>query len=169
MVNCFIMRLARCFVRVKTNARGMLLSRKISVSSARLSACSTKSTFCSILPEIEAAGVISTLAGSLSMVEARSAISADIVAEKNSVCLFLGSVATMRCTSRTKPMSSMRSASSSTSTSTQSKRRCFLLCKSSRRPGVATKISGILRSALICGCAATPPRTTVLRSFRWRP
>jgi hypothetical protein len=46
------------------------------------------------------------------------ATSSDIVAEKSNVCRFGGSDATMRRTLGQKPMSSIRSASSRTSTST---------------------------------------------------
>ena len=64
--------------------------------------------------------MITTL-GSRMSGAATFATSADIVAEKSSVCRSVGSAATMRWTSGQKPMSSMRSASSSTSTSSASK------------------------------------------------
>ena len=64
-----------------------------------------------------------------------------MVAENSSVCRRAGSMPAMRRTSRTKPMSSMRSASSSTKASTWSSRRWPCPIRSSRRPGVATRRS----------------------------
>jgi hypothetical protein len=60
--------------------------------------------------------------GSLSISRARVAISRGMVALKNSVCRFAGSCRSTRRMSGRKPMSSMRSASSSTSTSSPVKR-----------------------------------------------
>ena len=58
-----------------------------------------------------------------------------MVAEKNSVCRLTGMAATMRRTSWMKPMSSMRSASSSTRCVTPSRRTWPWFIRSSRRPG----------------------------------
>ena len=90
---------------------------------------------------VVAGGVTATLTGSFSIWSARSAISRGMVAEKNSVCRFFGMQATIFRMSRMKPMSSMRSASSRTSTETPSKVTARLLWRSSRRPGVATRMS----------------------------
>ena len=60
------------------------------------------------------------------------------VAEKNSVCRSAGHRATMRSTAGRKPMSSMRSASSSTSVWTWSSVKARRWSRSSSRPGVAT-------------------------------
>ena len=64
-----------------------------------------------------------------------------MVAEKNSVCRLIGSLATILRMSLMKPMSSMRSASSSTRNSTWLSFKPLLCTRSSRRPGVATSTS----------------------------
>ncbi|EXF44400.1 hypothetical protein BAY1663_03161 [Pseudomonas sp. BAY1663] len=53
----------------------------------------------------------------------------------------------------------MRSASSSTSACNWAKPTAFCRYRSSSRPGVATKTSMPLRSAIICGLMLTPPYT----------
>ena len=74
---------------------------------------------------VDATGVTATRAGSRSICAARSAISRGMVAENSSVWRSFGSFATMVRMSWMKPMSSMRSASSSTSTSTWLRRTPF--------------------------------------------
>ena len=74
---------------------------------------------------VDATGVTATRAGSRSICAARSAISRGMVAENSSVCRSFGSFATIVRMSWMKPMSSMRSASSSTSTSTWLRRTPF--------------------------------------------
>ena len=59
-----------------------------------------------------------------------------------------------------KPMSSMRSASSSTRISTFETLTVRWPMWSSRRPGVATRMSTPCLSCLICGLMPTPPKTT---------
>jgi len=75
------------------------------------------------------------------MLPARWRISGGIVAEKNRVCLRMGTLATILRISFMKPMSSIRSASSSTRISTLCSRisRWFIMSKS--LPGVATNMS----------------------------
>ena len=63
--------------------------------------------------------------------------------------------------SRMKPMSSMRSASSSTRISTPDRSMVRWPQWSSRRPGVATRMSSGFFSALICGLMLTPPNITM--------
>ena len=65
-----------------------------------------------------------------------------------------------------KPMSSMRSASSSTKISTCRESTFFCCMWSSRRPGVATRMSTPRRRASICGLMLTPPKTTGERQRR---
>src|SRR6202022_3961651 len=67
---------------------------------------------------VEATGVTATRAGPRSIASASSAMSFGIVAEKNSVCRLTGNFETIFRMSLMKPMSSMRSASSSTRNST---------------------------------------------------
>jgi hypothetical protein len=85
------------------------------------------------------------------------AISCGIVAEKKSVCRFVGRYFRMRRMSGRKPMSSMRSASSITSTSRFLKFAYERLMWSRRRPGVATMMSVPRRSACSWAPMPTPP------------
>ena len=66
----------------------------------------------------------------------------------------------MRLTSGKKPISSMRSASSSTKNSTLSSFTIFWPIKSHRRPGVAMRISTPRSIASTCGTCDTPPKMT---------
>ena len=61
-------------------------------------------------------------------------------------------------------MSSMRSASSSTTYSTWFSTAVLASMWSSSRPGVATSTSTPLRSSSTCGFMSMPPNTTALRS-----
>ena len=85
--------------------------------------------------------------------------SSGIVAEKSSVCRAAesGSTCTMRRTSGQKPMSIIRSASSSTSVSSLSKPTVLLRMWSINRPGVATTMSTPDLRARSCGPMSTPP------------
>ncbi|MDT4859726.1 hypothetical protein FQZ97_942490 [compost metagenome] len=114
-------------------------------------------------------GVTWMLSGSLSRLLARSRISSLKVAENSRLCLSLGTRARIFFTSWMKPMSSMRSASSSTSICTPERSRKPCCCRSSRRPGVATSTSTPRFMALICGFMPTPPKTTVEVSVRCLP
>src|ERR1700722_2883724 len=91
------------------------------------------------------------------------------VAENISVCRSLGSLATILRMSWIKPMSSMRSASSSTKNSTSPRRSALLCTRSSSRPGVATMMSTPLSSERTCPPIDTPPMASVDRRCRWRP
>ena len=82
------------------------------------------------------------------------------MAEKSRVCRSRGSAATMRLTLGQKPMSSMRSASSSTRTFTSARLRWPCSMRSSRRPGVATRRSQPASSLRICRSSFAPPITT---------
>ena len=92
-------------------------------------------------------------------------ISSGSVAEKSSVWRSVGSVPTMRWTSGQKPMSIIRSASSSTSTSSRVKSGVADRMWSMSRPGVATTIETPAFSARSCGSIGTPPYTAALVIF----
>ena len=87
-------------------------------------------------------GATSTLTGfGRRIVAASFVISSGIVALKNRFCLFCGRSATTLRISWIKPISSMRSASSSTKNSSAFSETAFWLIRSKRRPGVATNTS----------------------------
>ncbi len=109
------------------------------------------------------------MAGSFSSELASVRISSENVAEKSSVCRCRGSSANTRFMSGRKPMSSMRSASSSTSTSTCDRSMVFWPAWSSSRPGVATTMSTPRFSAAIWLLIDTPPKTTATVDFLYLP
>ncbi len=113
----------------------------ISARSSRFSGFSTKNTFCSIFSTGLADGVIEMRTGFFSRLFASDAISFGMVAENSRVWRFAGRYLMMRLTSGKKPMSSMRSASSSTKHSTLFSLTMFCPIRSHRRPGVAIRIS----------------------------
>ena len=98
-----------------------------------------------------------TRTGSRMISAADRITSGDVVAEKNSVWRVGGSAATIFFTSGQNPMSSMRSASSSTSAARWSNRKPPYRMWSIRRPGVATTTSTPASSARVCGPMSTPP------------
>ena len=108
-------------------------------------------------------------AGAFSSLSARALISSLKVALNSRLCFFTGMMASTFLMSCTKPMSSMRSASSSTKISTwlRSSVRCWAW--SSRRPGVATRMSTPRRSLSTCGDMPTPPNMTMLVSGKYLP
>jgi hypothetical protein len=101
--------------------------------------------------------------------EASARISAENVAENKRFWRAGGNAEMILRMSRMKPMSSMRSASSSTSVSTLSRRTVPCCMWSSRRPGVATTMSTPRRNSVICGPMPTPPKITVERKGRNLP
>ena len=88
-------------------------------------------------------------------------ISGEKVAEKSKFCLIGGVIAIIFLISWIKPISSIWSASSSTSILTRSNFTAFWLTKSSNLPGVATKISTPFLSLDFCGKILAPPKTAV--------
>ncbi|CAB3771912.1 hypothetical protein LMG29739_06150 [Paraburkholderia solisilvae] len=88
------------------------------------------------------------------------------VAENSIVWREAGVAATIVSMSSIKPMSSMRSASSSTSICSSDRSIRPRSRWSSRRPGVATRISGFFASSINCWPYATPPRMLTVRSLR---
>ena len=92
-----------------------------------------------------------------------------MVAENRPRLRRLGIRSRMRVTSLIKPISSIRSASSSTkiSRSDRSIKPCPI--RSFKRPGQATRMSTPFFRASTCGAWPTPPKITVLRNFRYLP
>mmetsp|Transcript_33931 Transcript_33931/g.107805 ORF Transcript_33931/g.107805 Transcript_33931/m.107805 type:complete len:248 (-) Transcript_33931:647-1390(-) len=94
---------------------------------------------------------------------ARFLTSSVMVAEKSSVCRLRGHIFTISWSSSLNPISRRRSASSSTSTlSSSSPTDCVLRRWSISRPGVATTMSGRLRSTAACTERLSPPTTSAL-------
>ena len=115
--------------------------------------------------------VIST--GSRWYTQEMSITSREMVAEKRPRFRRWGIRSRMRVTSRMKPMSSIRSASSSTTVSTWSRRTVRRFTWSIRRPGVATTIWGLFFNCVICLSMGCPPyrhtvRTPSLKAHRSR-
>ena len=98
------------------------------------------------------------------MLSASLRISSGKVAENIMFTRCGGSSSMMRLRSGMKPMSSMRSASSSTSVFTWFSISVLFCTWSSRRPGVATRISTPALRMGICVLMLTPPNTTSERS-----
>ena len=99
--------------------------------------------------------------------------SREIVAENRPRLRRWGIRSRIRVTSRIKPISSIRSASSSTTVSTLSRRRVRRFTWSISRPGVATTIWGRFFSWVICLSMGCPPyrqteRTPSLKAHRSR-
>ena len=117
---------------------------------------------------VVAAGVISIFSGFFRIFAASLAMSGGIVAEKNSVCFFSGVRAIIFLTSWINPISSMRSASSSTRILIFSIFTIFWSIRSKSLPGVATRISTPRFKFSSCGFWETPPYTTqVFRLVNW--
>ena len=126
-------------------------------------------SFCSISGTIDATGVTVTLTGSFSSESARCMISRGMVAENSSVCRGRGNWLAIRRIGSIKPMSSIRSASSSTKmlTSFSVTIRCSI--RSISRPGVATMMSTPRWIAFTWWCWLTPPKITACESPACRP
>ena len=96
------------------------------------------------------------------IVAASLVISSGIVALKNKFWRTCGSNATTLRISWMNPMSSMRSASSSTKNSKAFSETAFWPIKSSRRPGVATNTSTPRIKLRFCDASPTPPKMHVV-------
>ena len=92
-------------------------------------------------------------------------ISGAMVAEKNSVWRVKGVRPKMRSISGIKPISSIRSASSTTMTLTSDRISLPRSKWSSRRPGVAISTSTPLSISASCSLKDTPPISRALVSF----
>ena len=117
----------------------------------------------------EDTGSTAIFTGSWSRESTSWEISRGMVAEKNRVCFFRGSQVRIFFTSWMKPMSSIRSASSSTKISSWLTSMKPWLCRSSSRPGVATRMSQPAWMASTWGFWPTPPKMTTLLRARWAP
>jgi len=91
-------------------------------------------------------------------------ISRESEAENMSVWRFCGSAFTIRRIGGRKPMSNIRSASSSTRNSMPERLATRWSIRSINRPGVATTRSTPERNASICGRSLTPPKTVAMRN-----
>ena len=143
-------------MRVTTSTELVSVRLSNSSSSRVLEAPGTGNNAC----ETVCAGALmptATRLGLCSTCRASSSTSLGNVAENSMFWRWAGSSLRMRFTSGRKPMSNMRSPSSSTRTSIASSLVARWETRSSRRPGQATTISTPERSALICGLAPTPP------------
>ena len=156
-------------MRVKTSTWCQLPDLIRCDSSAFLFSRPTGCTFCAMFSAVALRRATSISAGWFSSRSARVLISSLKVAENSRLCFFAGTIASTFLMSWMKPMSSMRSASSSTKICTWLRSSVPCWWWSSRRPGVATRMSTPRRSALICGCMPTPPNITMLVSFRYLP
>ena len=160
---------APCFVRVNTITRPVASSRSSCTSVARFSLLGTKKTDWLTVSAGVACGVVLTSSGSSSIDDASSRTSAGSVAENSSVWRSRGSIATIRFMSWMKPMSSIRSASSSTRNSTARRSTSRWPTRSSSRPGVAMTTSTPFIRAADCGRWLTPPKITAAVRPAWRP
>ena len=154
---------ARCLPRVNTMTRSAPSRRSTSASTAFFASGETPSTNCSIVCAGVPLRAIFTWAGSRTSERVIAMASSSSVAEKSKVCRSDGVRATIFFTAGRKPMSSMRSASSSTSTPTWSMLAWPESRRSCRRPGVATSTSQPRASAWYWGSYATPPTSVTVR------
>ena len=119
--NCSAKRFEPCLVRINTKTCSQLPWR-ISISNkARFFSRSTGCTTWEIVSAVVLRGATSILSGFFRMLEARVLISSEKVAENKRFWRFAGNNGKIRRISRIKPISSMRSASSKISVSTQLK------------------------------------------------
>ena len=116
-----------------------------------MSVCGTRTMYWSTVSAVSPLWAISTSAGSRSSFPTLFWMERSMVAENRSVCLSAGVAATIFFMDGQKPMSSMRSASSSTSTPTSFRWTACCSMRSMRRPGVAMSTSTPCLSRLICG------------------
>ncbi len=151
-------RSAPCLVRAKTITRRTSGAVTSAASRARLAAVSTTSRRCSTRSTVVACGATSTRTGSLRKPWARLATSAGMVAENSADCRRGCSAATIFRTGWMKPMSSMRSASSSTTQRVWSSRIERSSIRSVSRPGVATTTSTPRAIARTWALRDMPPR-----------
>ena len=107
-----------------------------------------------------------TSVGRWRCVDLNASSAGEFVADSNQVCgLVLSAVITCMNSSAKLP-SSKRSASSTIRWVTPSSCTAFFAIKSSKRPGVATKISTPPRRRSICGLIDTPPKTAAVLGAR---
>ena len=162
---------APCLVRLNTSALTTGGFKFLMSQGSRnfLLPFSTKYKLWSMRSTVLETGSTFTKAGFFKMPAASCSISLGMVALNIRFCRSLGSFAITFFTSWTKPISSIRSASSSTKISTLERSTRPCPTKSFRRPGQAIKISTPFLMASTCGACPTPPKMTVWRSFWYLP
>ena len=136
-------------------------------SRLRFLSASTAMMCCSTLALVVFCAATSTISGVCIKSCASLRIGGEKVAEKSRVCRCLGNICMILRISSMKPISSIRSASSSTTISTLFKLMFFCLTWSSSRPTVATTISQPARKSAVCLSILTPPKRTVWRKGRF--
>ena len=152
------------FVLQNAITRSWPSARMICAMTCALSFWPTSMRYCAI------SGLFSSLActvissGSRWYIQLMSMTSREIVAENIPRLRREASLSRMRVTSWIKPMSSMRSASSSTTVLTLSSLTVRRFMWSLRRPGVATTICGCFLSASICLPMGAPPYRHTMRT-----
>jgi len=152
---------APILVLVKTITCCSCRSRTSRATAARLASRSaTRNTSCSTFSAVALRRATSIRTGSFRKLSASLRISVEKVAENIRFWRRAGSAWMIRWMSGRKPMSSIRSASSSTSSSACPSDTVFWPMWSSSRPGVAISTSQPCRIAAICGRMSTPPNTT---------
>ena len=151
-------------VRAKTMVRPTPGAETSAARRARLAAVSTSSTRWSTRSTVVACGATSTRTGSLRKPWARPATSAGMVAEKSADCRRGCRLATIFRTGWMKPMSSIRSASSSTTKRVWSSMIERSSIRSVSRPGVATTTSTPRARARTWALRDIPPRTRRVES-----
>ena len=132
------------------------------VKNACLSDCASWYTFCATLSLVALLRATSTKTGLVKKSSAKRFISFENVAENIKFWRCLGNNARMRFKSGIKPISSILSASSNTKICTWPRLSIFCSTWSSKRPGVATKISIPVFKCGVCVRISTPPNTTRL-------
>ena len=141
----------RNFVRANTMTRSDPFSSSTARKSSGLSKFLMGIMNCSTVLAVSPLRAISTMAGSFRSEPRFFSMERSMVAENRSVWRSAGVASTMVVTAGKKPMSSMRSASSSTSTSMRPRSTTSRSMRSFRRPGVAMSTSVPRRISLICG------------------
>ncbi|CDC31028.1 unknown [Faecalibacterium sp. CAG:82] len=162
---------APCLVRLNTSALTTGGFRFLMSQGSRnfLLPFSTKYRLWSMRSTVLETGSTLTNTGSCRMPAASCSISLGMVALNMRFWRCLGSLAITFFTSWTKPMSSIRSASSSTKISMFERSTSPCPTRSFNRPGQAMRISTPFLMASTCGAWPTPPKMTVARSFWYLP
>ena len=141
--------------------------RRFSLAARSLREGRNLTTICSMFSAAVAWRATSMRAGADRKVLVMRSISGAMVAEKNSVWRVKGVRLKMRSISGMKPMSSIRSASSTTMICTPVSRSLPRSKWSSSRPGVAISTSTPRSISLSCSLKETPPISSALVSFTY--
>ena len=148
--NWWAIRSAPYLVRQKMSALSKFVRSSKAISRSNFCSAATGYTACVTVSAGDRRTPISTNSGSRNTHAARRSISGGNVAEKRRVCRSVEIFSTIRRTSGRKPMSSIRSTSSSTRILTVFKEVARCSIRSSRRPGVATRMSTPCLSSSRC-------------------